>query len=190
MPSQHPFRPWPNEPVFVGFAGRIGAGKTSAAMYLTSKYQFHYTRYSRVLQQWQAADGDARERLQEFGWDVMAGGLQTELNARLIGALDRSRSASIDGLRHSIDFECLSKAFSPAFGMVFLEAGEELRYARLKQRYATFEAFQVADSHPVEAHIDGLRSLATLTLLNESSLENLHERLDAWLTDCGVRSRA
>src|SRR5437016_5894582 len=120
MPSQLPFRPSPDESVFVGFAGRMGSGKTSAAVYLTSKYHFQYTRYSRILQQWQAADSDARDRLQLIGWDVMAGGLQTELNARLIAALDPSRSAAIDGLRHPIDFDCLSSAFSPAFGMVFL----------------------------------------------------------------------
>src|SRR5713226_401596 len=142
MPSQPPSRSSRAEPVFVGFAGRIGAGKTSAARHLTSKYHFQYTRYSRVLQQWQAADGEARDRLQQLGLDVMASGLQTELNSRLIAALDRSRSASIDGLRHSIDFDCLSSAFSPAFGMVFLEVREELRYARLKQRFASFAAFQ------------------------------------------------
>ena len=190
MPSQRRFRPSPDEPVFVGFAGRMGSGKTSAATYLKSKYRFQYTRYSQVLQQWRAASGEDRGRLQQIGWDVMAGGLQTELNARLIAALDRSQSASIDGLRHSIDFESLSTAFSPAFAMVFLEALEELRYARLKQRFASFPAFQAADSHPVEAHIDGLRPLATLTILNESSLEKLHERLDAWIMKCEVRDRA
>src|SRR5258708_3042699 len=105
MPSQLPSRTSRAEPIFVGFAGRIGAGKTSAATYLKSKYGFQYTRYSQVLQQWQAASGGDRDQLQQIGWDVMAGGLQTELNARLIGALDRSQSASIDGLRHSIDFE-------------------------------------------------------------------------------------
>jgi dephospho-CoA kinase len=152
-----------------------------------SKYDFQYTRYSRVLQQWKAGNGEAPDQLQQLGWDVMAGGLQTELNTRLIAALDRSQSAAIDGLRHSIDFECLLSAFSPAFGMVFLEAREELRYTRLRQRFASFAVFQAAELHPVEAHIETLRSLATITILNEGPMENLHEQLDSWMTKCGVR---
>jgi dephospho-CoA kinase len=177
------------EPIFVGFAGRMGSGKTSAATYLSSKYRFQYTRYSEVLHQWRAADGVDRDRLQQLGWDVMAGGLQAELNARLIAALDRSQSAAIDGLRHPIDFDSLSSSFGAAFGMIFLEAGEEQRYARLTQRFATLAAFRAAESHPVEANIDGLRSLGMLTLSNESSLESLHLQLDAWITSYGMRDR-
>src|ERR1041385_3256966 len=95
----------PDEPVFVGFAGRIGSGKTAAATHLSYKYGFQYSRYSQVLQQWQTDTNDARTRLQQLGWDVMARGSQFELNARLISGLDRSRNAAVDGLRHPIDFE-------------------------------------------------------------------------------------
>jgi hypothetical protein len=41
----------------------------------------------------------------------------------------------------------------------------------------------------VEAHIDGLRSLATIAILNERSLEDLHEQLDTWLAKCGAGIR-
>jgi dephospho-CoA kinase len=187
MPAQRPFRPSPDEPVFVGFAGRMGSGKTSAATYLNSKYRFQYTRYSQVLQLWRASGRQDQDRLQQLGWDIMAGGLQTELNARLIAALDRSRSAAIDGLRHMIDFESLSSSFGTSFGLVFLEAGEEYRFARLTKRFATFDAFRAADSHPVEAHIDSLRSLAAFTISTQESLDNLHQQLDTWIAEFGVR---
>jgi dephospho-CoA kinase len=189
MLSQRPFRPSPDEPVFVGFAGRMGSGKTSAANYLSSKYRFQYTRYSQVLQEWREASGEDRERLQRLGWDVMAGGLQTELNDRLIATIDRSRSAAIDGMRHRIDFDKLNSGFGSAFGMVFIEAGEEQRYARLRHRFASFAAFQTADSHPVEAYVDGLRPLATLTISNENSLDYLHQQLDKWITSGEERNR-
>jgi dephospho-CoA kinase len=182
MPSQRPFRSSPDEPVFIGFAGRMGSGKTSAASYLSSKYRFQYIRYSQVLQEWREASGENREHLQRLGWDVMAGGLQGELNNRLIAALDRSRSAAIDGMRHRVDFDKLYSSFGFAFGMVFLEAGEERRYARLRQRFANFAAFQTADSHPVEASVDDLRPLAALTISNENSLDYLHQQLDKWIT--------
>src|SRR5262245_7027015 len=99
MTSQCPSRPSPDERVFIGFAGRIGAGKTSAAKYLSSEHGFQYTRYSQVLQDWFSADRPERDRLQKVGWDIMAGGLQQELNSRLLAGLDRSQSAVIDGLR-------------------------------------------------------------------------------------------
>lgn len=190
MPDPRPFRPLPDEPVFVGFAGRMGSGKTSAATYLSSKYHFQYTRYSQVLQRWRASGGDDRDRLQQLGWDIMAGGLQSELNARLIAALDRSRSAAIDGLRHMTDFHSLASSFGSSFGMIFLEAGEEHRFARLGRRFETLAAFRTADSYPVEAHIDSLRPLASLTISNEQSLESLYQQLDAWIIEFGVRDRA
>src|SRR6267154_1313874 len=107
------------ESIFVGLAGHIGSGKTSAAMHLTRKYGFRYSRYSQVLEEWASGGAADRDRLQRLGWDVMAGGLQAELNARLIAGIDRSRSAAIDGLRHSVDFESLSFTFGGSFTMIF-----------------------------------------------------------------------
>jgi len=169
------------EPIFVGFAGRIGAGKTSAATYLTHKYGFQYKRYSQVLEGWASTETPDRDRLQQFGWDVMTGGLQAELNARLIGGIDSSRSAAIDGLRHLIDFQCLSSAFGRSFEMIFLEARQEHRFERLKARFSTPAAFDAADSHSVEAQIDDLRSRASLAIRNEDSPGRLYQQLDAWL---------
>lgn len=188
--TNQPFQPLPDEPVFIGFVGRMGSGKTSAATYVSSKHDFQYIRYSQVLQKWLAANGEGKDRLQQIGWEVMAAGLQAELNARLIEALDPSRSAAIDGLRHSIDFHSLSSTFGAAFGIVFLEAPEELRYARLKQRFVSQTEFQEADSHPVEMHIDDFRSLATLKISNESSLKSLYEQLDRWIETSVLRDRA
>ena len=168
--------------VFVGFAGRSGAGKTFAAKYLSSRYGFQYTRYSRILHEWLASDIADRERLQTLGWEVMAGGRQAELNARLIARLDPSQSAVIDGLRHLIDFDALSEAFGASFGMIFLESGREVRFERLRSRLSTFESFIAADSQPVEAHIDSLKARASTIILNEQSLEALCEQLDAWVS--------
>jgi len=180
MPSQDPSRHSQTDAVFVGFAGRIGAGKTSAAQYLSNKHGFQYTRYSQVLEEWLASEALGRKTLQEFGWEVMAGGRQVELNARLIARLDRSKSAAIDGLRHPIDFHCLSYVFGASFGLVFLDAVAGTRFKR-KPRFSTYDEFQAADSQPVEANIGSLRPLATATLPTEGSAEDLHHRLDAWL---------
>src|SRR6266852_4830072 len=119
MPSQPSSPRSRTEPLFVGFAGRMGSSKTSAAKYLSSRYGFAYTRYSQVLQGWLCPTAPARDQLQKVGWDVMTGGRQAELNARLIAGVDRSQSAAIDGLRHEIDLKALSSVFGAAFRLIF-----------------------------------------------------------------------
>jgi dephospho-CoA kinase len=186
MPSQHLLPPRLSHPIFLGVAGRMGSGKTSAAKYLSSRHGFQYARYSQVLQDWLSAGNLDRGRLQIIGWDVMAGGLQAELNARLIAGLDRSRSAAIDGVRHPMDFDSLSSSLGTSFSMIFLEASPQRRFDRLRDRFESFAEFQAADSHPVESHIDGLQPLARLTVSTEHSLESLYNQLDAWLAACGA----
>jgi dephospho-CoA kinase len=186
MPSQNPPRHSQTEPVYIGFAGRIGAGKTSAASHVASRYGFDYARYSQVLEEWLPASAGDKDRLQQFGWDVMREGRQVELNSRLISGLSRSRSAAIDGLRHPIDYECLASAFGSAFRLVFLESGQENRFQRLRSRFSTYAAFQAADSQPVEAHIENLRPLASVTIANDGSLESLGLRVDEWMARTGL----
>lgn len=181
MAGQGTFPQLCTEPIFIGLAGRIGAGKTSAATYLTNKYGLQYRRYSQVLEEWVSTSTADRDRLQQLGWDVMAGGLQAELNARLIAGIDGAKSAAIDGLRHLIDFQSLSSTFGESFEMIFLEARQENRFERLQARFSTLAAFNAADSHPVEAYIDDLRSRASIAMLNDDSPEHLYQQLDAWM---------
>jgi dephospho-CoA kinase len=181
MVLQHPSPHVPTEPVFVGFAGRMGAGKTSAAKYLSCEYGFQYTRYSQVLQEWLSSGVSDRDRLQQVGWEVMAGGLQGELNARVIAGLDRSRSAAIDGLRHWVDLQSLSSTFGASFEMIFLVARHDHRFERLQARFSTLADFHAADSHPVEAHIDDLRPRASIVIPNDDSPEHLYQQLGAWM---------
>jgi dephospho-CoA kinase len=171
------------EPLLVGLAGRIGAGKTAAAEYLEREHGFQSTRYSKVIRRWRGSDATTLTELRELGWQIMSSGQQAELNARLIAGLDRSHSAVIDGLRHPIDFRSLSDAFGPAFHLMYLEATPERRFDHHnKGKYLSREDFAAADAHPVEAQVDGLRTLAEATILNEGPLDLLHRELNRWLT--------
>lgn len=165
----------------MGLAGRLGSGKTSAAKYLSSNHGFQYARYSQILREWLAPDTVDRGRLQTFGWEIMAGGRQPELNACLIAKLDPSRSAVIDGLRHAIDVDSLSETFGASFHLIFLEAEREVRFERLRARLSTPELFQAAESQPVEVHIDSLKARATAIISNEQWLEDLYKQLDEWV---------
>lgn len=166
----------------IGITGRIGAGKTSVGKYLESQHGFSYVRYSQVLSDWRAKDPESKAHLQVVGWEVMAGGMQAELNARLISKIPAESNCAVDGLRHSLDFESLNSAFSPHFFLVYVNSPPEMRWRRLQRRYLTLEEFRRADSHPVEQQIDSLRARALAVLNNDASLQGLYSNLDAVLT--------
>jgi dephospho-CoA kinase len=162
----------------IGITGRIGAGKTSVGKYLESQHGFSYVRYSQVLSDWRAKDTESKARLQIVGWEVMAGGMQAELNTRLISQIPARSDCAVDGLRHSLDFESLDISFSPHFFLVYVNSPPEMRWRRLQRRYPALDDFRRADSHPVEQQIDFLRDKAFAALDNEGSIKSLYSKVD------------
>src|SRR5438132_10610857 len=165
---------WQSDQLFIGITGRIGAGKTSVGKYLRSAHEFHYTRYSQVLSDWLAKDPESRVHLQAIGWEVMAGGMQAELNARLISQLPPQSDCAVDGLRHPIDYESMNSAFGRHFYLHFISSPPDLRWQRLRPRYPEQDDFNRADSHPAEQHIDSLRYRAFAVLYHDHSSQHLY----------------
>jgi len=110
----------------------------------------------------------------------MAGGMQSELNSRLIARIRPDGDVAVDGLRHSLDYDTLSNCFSESFRLLFIDSPPLLRFERLKQKgkYADFNSFEAADSYPVEQHIDSLRVNATLVIHYEGSQQDLYAAVD------------
>ena len=141
MPSH--FQRSPDERLVIGIAGRIGSGKTSAGKYLGLAYNFQYLRYSQVLSEWLAKDPESKSRLQEIGWEVMAGGKQAELNHRLIAQIAPSVDVAVDGLRHPVDYERLRNSFLSSFHLLYIDSPRGERWERLRGRgrYSDFDTF-------------------------------------------------
>jgi dephospho-CoA kinase len=167
--------------LIIGVTGHIGAGKTSVANYLKSVRGFFYVRYSEVLSDWLAKDPESKTHLQAVGWEVMAGGMQAELNARLISRIPTQVDCAVDGLRHPIDHESLTKAFPSQFWLLYIESRQETRWQRVRKRYADLDGFRRADSHPVERQIDVLRSKAFAVLENDGTLQDLYSKMEVVL---------
>jgi dephospho-CoA kinase len=150
----------------IGVAGRIGSGKSSVARVFERECGFQYLRYSLVLAEWFKTCSGAKTHLQQVGWDVMSGEGQRELNRRLIKQINRERDCVVDGLRHPIDFQSLNAEFGTQFYLIYINTSPEIRFERLRDRYSTYEEFLIADSHPVESHIESLKCRASIVLLN------------------------
>jgi len=168
------------ERIIIGIAGHIGAGKTTAGKYLSSRYGIPYLRYSQVLSEWLAKQPKSKTRLQEIGWGVMAKGMQAELNRRLITQIKPKTNVVVEGLRHPLDYESLKNSFRSSFHLLFIDSPQRQRWERkkTKNKYQSLASFEAADSHSVEQQINSLRRSAALILQNEGSLHDLHAALD------------
>jgi dephospho-CoA kinase len=180
MPG-HNFQERQDKRLVLGVTGRIGAGKTSVAKHLSTAHGFHYIRYSQVLSEWRARGPDDQKHLQAIGWEVMGGGMQAELNSRLIVQIPPKSDCAVDGLRHPIDFDSLTKSFAPHFYLLYIECAQEIRWQRLRSRFRKFEDFDSTDSHPVEQQIEALRSKAFTLINNSGSLQDLYSGVDSVL---------
>lgn len=179
MATSHSQQPQ-NERLIIGITGRIGSGKTTVGMHLESMHGFQYLRYSAVLADWLAQGLESKSHLQKVGWEVMAGGMQAELNRRLIARVKPDTSVAVDGLRHFLDYTTLSNSFPKAFRLLYIDSPQKIRFDRLnkKGKYADFSSFQVADSHPVEHNIDSLQVNAAVVICNEGTLRDLYVAVD------------
>jgi dephospho-CoA kinase len=110
----------------------------------------------------------------------MAGGMQAELNRRLIAQIKPDAYVAVDGLRHPLDYQTLNNSFSPSFHLLYIDSPPRLRFDRLKEKgkYADFASFQAADSHPVEQKIESLRANAAIVISNEGTLQDLYAAVD------------
>src|SRR5260370_7636728 len=131
--ASHSQRPQ-GERLIVGITGGMGLGKRSVGRYLEWRYGFQYLRYSAVLEDWLAKDPESKAHLQKVGWEVMAGGMQAELNRRLTARITPDTDVAVDGLRHPLDYETLNNSFSDSFRLLYIDSADRLRFDRLHHK--------------------------------------------------------
>jgi predicted nuclease with RNAse H fold/dephospho-CoA kinase len=156
----------------VGFSGRSGHGKTTAARLLEER-GLSYGRISMVLRDLivQRGKEPTRAELQNVGLEVHRTLGQRWLCQQLLDKLPSGVDLVIDGLRHPDDHAFFVETFGPRFIHIHLTVPEGLARQRRVERGDV--NILAAESHPVESGVAALAQLAHVVLTNEGDMPSL-----------------
>lgn len=161
------------KPRVIGFSGPIAAGKTTASYFLKSQ-EFHYGRFSQVLESLLQARGivPSRQTLQKVGEEVNKNQGQRWLGNKLLKMLPDQEDLVIDGLRFPEDHAFFVEKFGPAFLHIYIDAPEDVRLERYVSQGFERAEFINSISHPVESKVIKLSTLAHIVMENRNSIKS------------------
>jgi len=158
----------------IGISGKICAGKTTTARVLEQR-GWAYTRFSLVIDDEIVGRGEAPDRTtrQRVGIELNRTKGQRWLCDKVLERVSGQKLIVVDGLRFPEDHAFFAERFGSNFVHMHVKAPTALRAHRYRQGEWDNTPFEVADNQPVEAKIDELERLASVTLQNDSSLAEL-----------------
>ena len=120
--------------MIIGVSGLNGAGKGALVDYLVDR-SFAAFSLSDVVREELARQGNEenRERMIECGRALRRAGGAGALAEALLPRLGSGLNYAIDSIRHPAEVEVLA-AFSPQFRLLWVEASEDVRLARMQRR--------------------------------------------------------
>ncbi|MBS3114485.1 AAA family ATPase [Candidatus Woesearchaeota archaeon] len=184
--------------MIIGLTGKNASGKGEAANYLKSK-GFVYYSLSDVIREeaTKRGIGHSRDNLinlgnelrKKFGPDYLA----KQINIKIKQQLKKKKNFVIDSIRSPHEAKELIK--NKGFILVGVDAPIELRFKRLLERNRlgdakTLEEFKQQEQREnlksdTNQQLDTTFSMAEKIILNESSLKELHKKIDNLLKEVG-----
>jgi dCMP deaminase len=174
--------------MILGLAGRNGAGKGEVVRFLQAR-SFAAWSLSDVIRDELRARGleETRERMIETGNEIRARFGAGGLAVRLLDRLAPDQNAVVDSIRHPAEVEVLRQR-AATFRLIWVEAPEEIRFARMRARGRSgdphgveelrrLEARELGSDDPAAQQLGAVRELADFTISNDGSLETLHRRI-------------
>ncbi len=171
----------------IGISGKIGSGKSSAAEYIAKKFSAPVLKFSDVLLEILRLLSlpEERENFQRlgkalreaFGEDIIARALRTKIEKM------NSKAIVLDGVRYKSEAEFV-KSFPQGY-LIYIQAEPEVRYSRVVKRASrgeeekSFSQFLQMEKADTESHFHEVKALADFVVENNSSLEELHTKLDS-----------
>lgn len=174
----------------VGISGEILAGKTTTARYL-ERLGYAYTRISEVIDDVLRERGEliTRDNQQRVGLELHDERGQRWLCAR---AIDRLRGSPtkivIDGLRWPDDASYFRERFGQRFHHIHIFAPVGIRRERAK-RSDRQDDFDQTAHHPVEGGVEAVGNLADVTIVNDSDIASLEQKVYEALEGGNVNAR-
>ena len=171
--------------------GQIGSGKSTAADFVATEFDFKVVSFGSYVRHMAALRGtpSTRGQLQDFGDCLFRsrGSLGLLQDALDHYGINRDDSAVFDGVRHPEILADIRHA-SEATIAVYLDANQEERRRRHQNRQAigwSLEEFLTIDRHPVEAGIGSMIEQCDLVLDGArptTDVQNmLRDQLSQWI---------
>jgi len=174
--------------MIIGLIGKNASGKTTAADYLKTK-GFYYHSLSDILREEADKSGvfPSRENLIKLGNELRKKFGPGILSSMTIEKLQGDRNYCIDSIRNPEEARILKKQVNAK--LFFIDAPQQMRFERIKERgregdSKTFEDFLAAEQKEAQSDIETNQQLdetikhADVTILNDSSKENLQKKVD------------
>ena len=179
-----------NKKLIIGVTGTYSAGKDAVAEYLKQKGFSHYS-CSDILREENAKLGLEQNR---DSWIKMGNYLRHLSGHGILGKMilekinkNNITQAVVSSIRNPGEIEELKK--SDTFHLIKIDAPIHLRYERVKSRGnladdVTFEKFQAQEQSelqspdPANLQLGACMQMADHTILNDGTLENLHQKID------------
>jgi transcriptional regulator with XRE-family HTH domain/dephospho-CoA kinase len=175
------------EPLVLGFAGKMGSGKSMLSVEVAKALGWHRASFGDYLRTVAKSRGfeESREVLQELGASFVAKGADEFCRAVLTHyRWNAGEPLVVDGIRHAEVVEALRRVVAPLeFRVVFLEVGDDKRLERLQRLDDTMtQKLGLVEAHSTEEQVkEGLSDLADLHLSGERPVSELVFAVVDWI---------
>jgi len=172
--------------MIVGVSGANGAGKGEVVKFLADR-SFVALSLSDVLREELKARGktETREGMIALGREMRRSEGVDVLARRALGRMSPDRNYVVDSIRHPAEVAALRSA-GRRFVLVWVEAGEELRFQRLRERkrpgdphegdlLRNLERMERGDPEEAAQQLDAVKEGADEVVRNEGSLAELYQ---------------
>lgn len=175
------------EPLVVGFAGRIGSGKSAISSEVAKTLGWpraSFGDYVRTIAR-NAGLEESREVLQEIGATLIERGIDDFCRAVLAqSGWNAGEPLVIDGIRHAEVVAALRRLVAPLeMRVVYLDVKDEKRLDNLRKREDSLpEKLDLVEAHATEEQVKNvLPELADLRLPGDRPIEELVTTIVTWI---------
>ncbi len=174
--------------MILGVSGPYAAGKGELIAYLEERSFYPLSLSDVIRQELEALElPETRERMIETGTRLRTEHGEGVLADRLVAQLLPDRNYVIDSVRHPAEVEALRRADS-AFKLIWVDADEELRLARIRNRARSgdpesleelrrLEGREQGGGDPAGQQLAAVHELADFTIRNDEGLAELQREV-------------